>query len=219
MSASPVFSLAAQRGVLRGWLICTDAIALGAAFLAAYWVRFDLQVTVAPEVMPITPLYQTLAACLTPLSILVLCGLPAVRPGSAPRRRVRVLAHLQRLQHEHDDRRRGHVPPAGVRGLADVGVVGVDVLLLAGGAEPLRLPAPGLSAADARLLPVACGHHRHQRGGRHAGVGVERLAVVRGSRRRLRVDDAGARGSLRECRCSARSATSGRSSRSTGSRM
>jgi exopolysaccharide biosynthesis polyprenyl glycosylphosphotransferase len=72
--ASPVFSLAAQRGVLRGWLVLTDAIALGAAFLAAYWVRFDLQVTLAPEVTPITPLYQSLAAGLIPLSILVFAG-------------------------------------------------------------------------------------------------------------------------------------------------
>jgi exopolysaccharide biosynthesis polyprenyl glycosylphosphotransferase len=72
--ANPVFSLAAQRGVLRGWLLVTDAIALGAAFLAAYWVRFDLQVTLAPEVMPPMPLYQILAAGLTPLSILVFAG-------------------------------------------------------------------------------------------------------------------------------------------------
>lgn len=72
--ASPVFSLTRQRAVLRGWLILTDAIALGIAFLAAYWVRFDLQVTLAPEVMPATPLYQTLAAWLTPLSILVLAA-------------------------------------------------------------------------------------------------------------------------------------------------
>jgi len=69
--ASPVLSLANQRAVLRTWLVATDALALGAAFLAAHWVRFDLQVTVAPEVLPATPLYQTLAAGLTVLSILV----------------------------------------------------------------------------------------------------------------------------------------------------
>jgi exopolysaccharide biosynthesis polyprenyl glycosylphosphotransferase len=70
-SASPAWSLARQRALLRGWLIVTDALALGAAFLAAYWVRFDFQVTLAPEVTPVIPMYQTLAASLTPLTILV----------------------------------------------------------------------------------------------------------------------------------------------------
>jgi exopolysaccharide biosynthesis polyprenyl glycosylphosphotransferase len=78
--AIPVFSLGAQRAVLRGWLILTDAIALSAAFLAAYWVRFDLQVTLAPEVTPITPLYQSLAAGLIPLSILVFASFKLYDP-------------------------------------------------------------------------------------------------------------------------------------------
>ena len=68
---SPVFSLSAQRAVLRGWLVATDALALGAAFLLAYWVRFDLQLTIAPEVAPVAPIYRALAAGLTPLSIVV----------------------------------------------------------------------------------------------------------------------------------------------------
>jgi exopolysaccharide biosynthesis polyprenyl glycosylphosphotransferase len=67
----PILSLTAQRTLLRAWLILTDALALGAAFFAAYWVRFDFQLTIAPEVTPILPVYQTLAAGLTPLSILV----------------------------------------------------------------------------------------------------------------------------------------------------
>ena len=66
-----VIPLTVQRLLLRIWLVITDALVLGAAFLAAYWVRFDLHVTIAPEVVPFANFYPTLAALLTPLSIIV----------------------------------------------------------------------------------------------------------------------------------------------------
>lgn len=69
--AEPVVSLEGQRLALKGWLIITDAIALGAAFLFAYWLRFILQVTVAPDVVPAAFLYPFLGAVLIPLSIAV----------------------------------------------------------------------------------------------------------------------------------------------------
>ena len=64
-------SLRAQRSALRGCLVAGDAVALALAFLGAYWVRFYLQVTTAPEVVPIPYFYAMVAAVLTVLSIAV----------------------------------------------------------------------------------------------------------------------------------------------------
>ena len=69
--AAPVLSLRAQRFGLRIWLIVTDAMVLGAAFLAAYWLRFGLQVTVSPDVIPAPIFYRTLAVFLTLVCIAV----------------------------------------------------------------------------------------------------------------------------------------------------
>ena len=63
---APVLSLQAQRFILRAWLLVTDALVLGFAFLAAYWVRFDFQMTIAPDVVPAPYLYSMLAAFLRP---------------------------------------------------------------------------------------------------------------------------------------------------------
>ena len=56
--AEPVLSLEGQRLALKIWLIVTDAVALGAAFLFAYWLRFILQVTVAPEKRGVALVFQ-----------------------------------------------------------------------------------------------------------------------------------------------------------------
>jgi exopolysaccharide biosynthesis polyprenyl glycosylphosphotransferase len=69
--AAPVLSLQSQRYLLTLWLVATDALVLGVAYMAAYWLRFNLQLTTAPEVVPIPYFYPTLAALLTPISILV----------------------------------------------------------------------------------------------------------------------------------------------------
>jgi exopolysaccharide biosynthesis polyprenyl glycosylphosphotransferase len=69
---APVVSLDAQRHALKVWLIATDAIALAAAFTLAFWVRFNLQVTTAPEVVPAPFFYPFLGALLIPLSVLLL---------------------------------------------------------------------------------------------------------------------------------------------------
>src|SRR5688572_26063935 len=68
---APVLSLHVQRLALKAWLIATDSMALGAAFFAAYWLRFDLQVTTSPTVVPDPFFYPFLAALLIPLLILV----------------------------------------------------------------------------------------------------------------------------------------------------
>ncbi|MCC7177022.1 MAG: sugar transferase [Acidobacteria bacterium] len=56
---------------MAGWLIVTDAAALAAAFRLAYWVRFDLQITVAPEVIESPSTYFQLAVTLIPLWLLL----------------------------------------------------------------------------------------------------------------------------------------------------
>ena len=60
-----------QRLLLRIWLVATDALALALTFYLAYWSRFDLSLTVAPEVAPDPAFYLRLGAALTPLFILI----------------------------------------------------------------------------------------------------------------------------------------------------
>jgi exopolysaccharide biosynthesis polyprenyl glycosylphosphotransferase len=74
--ASPARSLAAgslttQRTALALWLVLTDALALELAFRIAYWIRFDLQVTVAPEVVGNPADYQRLSLLLIPVWLAV----------------------------------------------------------------------------------------------------------------------------------------------------
>jgi exopolysaccharide biosynthesis polyprenyl glycosylphosphotransferase len=60
-------ALTTQLALLRGWLVLSDALVLMLALRAAYWVRFDLGITVAPDVVPDPAMYPTLAAVLLPL--------------------------------------------------------------------------------------------------------------------------------------------------------
>jgi exopolysaccharide biosynthesis polyprenyl glycosylphosphotransferase len=64
--------LKSQRMALLVWTVVTDAVALGAAFRLAYWVRFDLQITLAPEVVASIDAYLALTAVLVGLWLLVL---------------------------------------------------------------------------------------------------------------------------------------------------
>lgn len=68
---SSAISLPAQRSALRAWLLATDAVALGAAFVAAYWVRFGLNLTTSPDVVPPIYFYQLVAALLVAVSVIV----------------------------------------------------------------------------------------------------------------------------------------------------
>lgn len=56
-----------QRGLLLGALVIGDAAALATAFALAYWLRFDMQFTLAPEVVPLPTYYPGLSALLIPL--------------------------------------------------------------------------------------------------------------------------------------------------------
>jgi exopolysaccharide biosynthesis polyprenyl glycosylphosphotransferase len=68
---APILSLKSQRLILKLWLIATDVIALALAFMLAFWIRFDLQLTAAPEVLPPHEFYGNLIAILLPVWILV----------------------------------------------------------------------------------------------------------------------------------------------------
>jgi len=61
------YSLRSQRLVLLAWLLLSDAASLATAFRLAYWIRFDLQITVAPEVVGSIDTYFSLAAALIAL--------------------------------------------------------------------------------------------------------------------------------------------------------
>ena len=61
------YSLRSQRLVLLVWLLLSDAASLATAFRLAYWIRFDLQITVAPEVVGSIDTYFSLAAALIAL--------------------------------------------------------------------------------------------------------------------------------------------------------
>ncbi|MEZ5317460.1 MAG: sugar transferase [Vicinamibacterales bacterium] len=65
-------SLKRQRAMLAVWLAVVDAAALAAAFRLAYWLRFDLQITVAPEVVGRLTDYDGLATLLIPIWMLML---------------------------------------------------------------------------------------------------------------------------------------------------
>jgi exopolysaccharide biosynthesis polyprenyl glycosylphosphotransferase len=71
------WTLKSQRLGLLGALLLSDAIALGAAFRLAYWIRFDLQITVAPEVVGSVDTYFSLTAILVALwmSLLAFAGM------------------------------------------------------------------------------------------------------------------------------------------------
>jgi len=79
-SGTPAVSLHTQRLVLRAWLVATDAVALGIAFMLAYWLRFQLSLTTAPEVVPAPFLYPLLTAFLTPICILVFAAFKLYEP-------------------------------------------------------------------------------------------------------------------------------------------
>jgi exopolysaccharide biosynthesis polyprenyl glycosylphosphotransferase len=66
----PSISLVAQRRLLLAWLLTSDALALLLAFRAAHWIRFDLGITIAPEVVP-DPVFYALLRVVLPLLWLV----------------------------------------------------------------------------------------------------------------------------------------------------
>lgn len=73
-------SLATQRAVFAGWLALGDALALGAAFGLAYWIRFELQLTVAPEVVPEITVYRATTALFVVVWMLALSVVGLYRP-------------------------------------------------------------------------------------------------------------------------------------------
>ena len=66
-----------QRHGLRAALVAGDILTVAGAFLIAYWIRFDLRMTVAPEVVPSPVFYEWLILTLVPvwLVLFALCGL------------------------------------------------------------------------------------------------------------------------------------------------
>jgi exopolysaccharide biosynthesis polyprenyl glycosylphosphotransferase len=77
---TPALRVPFQRALLRLWLLFTDALALGLAFHFAYWIRFTVRVTLAPEVIPNPLLYPTIVTFLIPLSILVFLSFRLYEP-------------------------------------------------------------------------------------------------------------------------------------------
>ena len=65
------YPLRSQRLILLAWMVLSDAVALSAAFAMAFWVRFGLQITVAPEVVASSDMYAALSALLTTLWLLL----------------------------------------------------------------------------------------------------------------------------------------------------
>jgi exopolysaccharide biosynthesis polyprenyl glycosylphosphotransferase len=70
LSDTPVpltLSKPTQQRVLRVVLFLSDGLMLGLAFMLAYWLRFDLDLALAPEVQPSPFFYEQLMLCLLPL--------------------------------------------------------------------------------------------------------------------------------------------------------
>jgi exopolysaccharide biosynthesis polyprenyl glycosylphosphotransferase len=72
-----VVSRQAQRRVLRAALVVSDGLMLMLAFSLAYWLRFQLGITMSPEIAPSPGFYSRLVATLIPLwlGLLALFGL------------------------------------------------------------------------------------------------------------------------------------------------
>jgi exopolysaccharide biosynthesis polyprenyl glycosylphosphotransferase len=68
------YPLSVQRAIWTAWLVLTDVVVLDWAFALAFWIRFDLQITVAPEVIPNPDSYQNIATMLIPLWLAVFVG-------------------------------------------------------------------------------------------------------------------------------------------------
>jgi exopolysaccharide biosynthesis polyprenyl glycosylphosphotransferase len=68
---APTLSVGHQRLIFRMWLVLTDALVLGLAFGIAYFLRFHLQMTISPEVVPDPRFYPGLAMCLVALWIVM----------------------------------------------------------------------------------------------------------------------------------------------------
>ena len=66
-AAPPALSRQAQRRAFRVALLASDALMLMLAFALAYWLRFHLRLTVAPEIVPSPAFYARLVAALIPL--------------------------------------------------------------------------------------------------------------------------------------------------------
>ena len=75
-------ALAVHRLLLVAWLVATDALALALAFRLAYSIRFEVQLTVAPEVVAPKGTYDLLTALLIPLWLVVFALFDLYEPRS-----------------------------------------------------------------------------------------------------------------------------------------
>ena len=146
-------SLTTQRALLACALVVTDAVALTAAFATAFWVRFDLQLTLAPEVVPPSSVYKDLSAVLIPVWLLVFglynlydrqARLGGIQESSRTFNACTTATMLVIV---------GTFLFPDVRRLADVGGLRVAAVLPVRGSRPVRCQTSGLRPADARLLP------------------------------------------------------------------
>jgi exopolysaccharide biosynthesis polyprenyl glycosylphosphotransferase len=78
----PLLTLKNQRLLLKFWLVLIDACALALAFRIAFWIRFDLQLTVAPEIDPSPEYYLSLVSILLPVWILIFLVFNLYNPQS-----------------------------------------------------------------------------------------------------------------------------------------
>ncbi len=67
----PGLSLRTQQRLLQGALLFLDALMLGSAFRIAYWLRFDVKLALAPEVVPDPHFYPQIVLIMTPVWILI----------------------------------------------------------------------------------------------------------------------------------------------------
>lgn len=63
----PSISLHAQRRVFQAVLLISDSLMIALAFSIAYWLRFDISITVSPEIVPPPGFYMLLTITLIPV--------------------------------------------------------------------------------------------------------------------------------------------------------
>ncbi len=77
---APPLAIGTQRLLFKLLLVVSDVLALGLAFRISYWVRFDLGLTVSPEVVPDPQYYPQVGGLLLPLFLLALAWFRLYEP-------------------------------------------------------------------------------------------------------------------------------------------
>jgi lipopolysaccharide/colanic/teichoic acid biosynthesis glycosyltransferase len=170
--------LALQRVILSIYLVLTDAVALAVAFRLAYWIRFELQLTVAPEVTGDPEDYMDAGGRADPAVAARVHAVQSLRsalPAGGDRRISQGLSCL----HDGDDARdRRHVRISRVRHRAGLADFPLDAVVRVRRRQSLAGAPGGLRLSPPRVSGDAVSDRRDQSRGGQSRVLLVRVGFV-----------------------------------------